>query len=141
MMPLNRLAPFAVIVLVPAAAAQPSAETINVSASACAAVAHENDAPGVAYAPGVDAEGNPVAPADLPGGGNPALNDKLASAPVKITVDLQKRFGIPANANLFHGRSEIGYVTVKDGKAYLDGVPLSGTEEALLGAACAGKAK
>ncbi|HZS82149.1 MAG TPA: hypothetical protein VFA50_04715 [Stellaceae bacterium] len=108
---------------------------ITVAPDACAAIAHLGDAPGVAYTPGVDVHGKPVAPADLPAG-NEALNRHLADAPVKITVDLQRRFGIPADASLFHGRSEIGYVTVQGGKAYLDGVPLSGTEEALLGAAC-----
>ncbi|MDE2029968.1 MAG: hypothetical protein KGI97_05310, partial [Alphaproteobacteria bacterium] len=40
----------------------------------CRAVTQEagvdyHQAPGVAYQPGVDADGNPVAPADLPGGG------------------------------------------------------------------------
>jgi hypothetical protein len=111
-------------------------QTITVSPQACAAVTHQNDAPGVAYQSGVDATGKSVAPADLPGSGNAALNEKLAGTPIKITVDVQRRFGIPANANLFHGRGEVGYVTVKDGKAYLDGVPLESNEEGLLTAAC-----
>jgi hypothetical protein len=117
--------------IAPAAAQQ----TITVSSSACEAIAHANDAPGVAYTPGVDVEGNAVAPADLPGGST-ALNQALTKAPVKITVDLQKRFGIPANANLFQGESQIGYVTVQDGKAYLDGQPLNVAEQGLLDAAC-----
>ena len=125
------LAVLSLTAIVPAAAQQ----TITVSSSACAAVAHVNDAPGVAYVPGVDADGTAVAPADLPGG-NGALNQALASAPVKITVDLQKRFGIPANANLFQGESQIGYVTIQDGKAYLDGQPLNTAEQGLLAAAC-----
>ena len=117
------------------AAAQPANRPITVSSSVCETIAHVNDAPGVAYTPGVDADGNEVAPADLPGG-NAALNKAVASAPIKITVDLQKRFGIPANANLFQGESQIGYVTVDDGKAYLDGQPLNTVEQGLLAAAC-----
>ncbi len=117
-------------------AAEAGGQTITVSSQACAAVAHQNDAPGVAYQPGVDVKGKAVAPADLPGSDNATLNDRLANNPVKITVDLQRRFGIPADANLFQGRSQVGYVTVKDGKAYLDGIPLDSTEQGLLSAAC-----
>jgi len=129
---------FAALLLTLAALPAPvaGAQTITVSSQACAAVAHRNDAPGVAYQPGVDVKGKAVAPADLPGSGNATLTDKLAGSPVKITVDLQRRFGIPADANLFHGKAEVGYVTVRDGKAYLDGVPLDSSEEGLLSAAC-----
>ncbi len=117
------------------ASAQAADRPIIVSSAVCETIAHVNDAPGVAYTPGVDADGNEVAPADLPGGDN-ALNKAVASAPIKITIDLQKRFGIPANANLFQGESQIGYVTIADGKAYLDGHPLDIAEQGLLTAAC-----
>ena len=117
------------------AAAQQGNRPIVVSPSVCDTIAHINDAPGVAYTPGVDVNGNAVAPADM-AGGSTALNQAVASAPVKITVDLQKRFGIPANANLFQGESQIGYVTIHDGKAYLDGQALNVAEEGLLDAAC-----
>src|SRR5258708_8106113 len=99
-------------------AAQQANGPITVSSSVCNSIAHVNDAPGVAYTPGVDAEGNAVAPADL-AGGNTALNQAVASAPIKITVDLQKRFGIPANAKLFHSESQIAYLTLQNGKPYL----------------------
>jgi len=108
---------------------------IVVSSSACESIAHVNDAPGVAYVAGVDAAGNAVPPADLPTG-DTALNQAVASAPIKITVDLQKRFGIPANSALFQGEAQIGYVTVQDGKAYLDGQPLNVAEQGLLATAC-----
>src|SRR6266404_7489007 len=117
-------------------AAQQLNGPITVSSSVCNSIAHVNDAPGVAYTPGVDVEGNAVAPADL-AGGDTALNQAVASAPIKITVDLRKRFGIPANASLFQGRSQIGYVTIENGKAYLDGQPLNTAEQGLLVAACA----
>src|SRR5690348_12004510 len=98
---------FFALALAPILAATPViAEPIVVSSSNCEAIAHVNDAPGVAYTPGVDVDGNAVAPADLPGG-NTALNQQLMSAPIKITVDLQKRFGIPANSRLFQGEAEI----------------------------------
>jgi hypothetical protein len=128
----SALALVAVVLAAPALAQQ---GPIVVSSSNCEAIAHVNDAPGVAYTPGADVDGNAVAPADLPGG-NTALNQRLMSAPIKITVDLQKRFGIPANSQLFQGEAEIGYVTVQDGKAYLDGQPLNVAEQGLLATAC-----
>src|SRR5258708_13235362 len=97
-------------------AAQQANGPITVSSSVCNSIAHVNDAPGIAYAPGVDAEGNAVAPADLPGG-NTALNQAVASAPIKITVDLQKRFGIPAHARLFPGEPQIAYPTTHPRKS------------------------
>jgi hypothetical protein len=117
------------------AAAQQGNRPITVAPSVCDVIGHVNDAPGVAYTPGADVDGNAVAPADM-AGGNAALNQALASTPIKITVDLQKRFGIPANAKLFQGEAEIGYVTIRDGQAYLDGQKLNVTEEGLLAAAC-----
>jgi hypothetical protein len=125
--------PLAPILLILPAAAQQG--PIVVSSSNCDAIAHVNDAPGVAYTPGVDVNGNAVATADLPGSST-ALNQALATAPIKITVDLQKRFGIPANSALFQGEAQIGYVTVQDGKAYLDGQPLNVAEQGLLATAC-----
>lgn len=118
-----------------------ASETITVSSGACAAVAALTDAPGVAYQPGVDANGERVAPADLPGTTNDALARKLAATPVEITINLRRRFGIPANAALFRGRAEVGDVTVKDGRAYLDDVPLSPAEQSLLLAACDGRGR
>ncbi len=126
------LAPAAILLALPAAAQQ---GPIVVSSSNCETIAHVNDAPGVAYTPGVDVDGNAVAPADM-AGGSTALNQALASAPIKITVDLQRRFGIPANSRLFQGEAQIGYVTIQDGKAYLDGQPLNVAEQGMLSAAC-----
>jgi hypothetical protein len=117
------------------AAAQQGSRPIAVAPSVCDTIAHVNDVPGVAYASGVDVDGGAVAPADLPGG-NSSLNQALASVPIKITIDLQQRFGIPANAKLFQGEAQIGYVTIRDGQAYLDGQKLNTTEESLLDAAC-----
>jgi hypothetical protein len=126
------LAALAPLLALPAAAQQ---GPIVVSSSNCEAIAHVNDAPGVAYTPGVDVDGNAVAPADLLGSST-ALNQALASMPIKITADLQRRFGIPANSRLFRGEAQIGYVTVQDGKAYLDGQPLNVAEQGLLATAC-----
>ena len=78
--------------------------------------------PGVAYRPGVDARGRPVAPADL--GGTPALS-LPETVTIEIEVDLQERFGIPADPGLFKGDAQLGTVTVdRDGRARFNGQPL-----------------
>jgi hypothetical protein len=93
----------------------------------------EAGVPGADYTPGVDADGNPVAPADLPSATPPL---KLDDFPIEISVNLQKRFGIPANSSLFHGKAVVGYVTVQDGRAYFNGQPISQNEQDMLAAAC-----
>jgi hypothetical protein len=122
-------------------AADAAAQTISVGPQPCAAVAGlsvhpPENVPGAAYTPGVDARGNAVAPADLPAGGNADLAKSLSERPVKITSALLGKYGIPANAQPFGGRAELGYVTVRDGKAYIDGQPLSPPETATLAEAC-----
>jgi hypothetical protein len=119
------------------AAAQTQGGTISVGPQPCAAVAQLKPVPGAAYVPGVDARGNAVAPADLPSGGNAELSTALTQQlPIKITSALLGKYGIPATAQPFGGRAEIGYVTVRDGKAYLDGTPLTPPETASLADAC-----
>src|SRR5260221_11450275 len=117
------------------AAAQQGNRPITVAPAVCDTIVHVSDAPGVAYALGVDVDGVAVAPADLAGGGTP-LNQAVASAPIELTVELRKRFGIPANARLFRGKSQIGYVTIEDGKAYLDGPELDIAEPGRVAATC-----
>jgi hypothetical protein len=89
--------------------------------------------PGADYTPGVDVAGHAVAPADLPGGA-PAL--KLDNFPIEISINLQKRFGIPAQSTLFQGKAIIGLVTLRDGRAYFNGEPISENEQNMMAAAC-----
>ena len=90
--------------------------------------------PGVAYQPGVDVNGRPVTPADL--GGAPALATP-ETVTIEIEVDLQDRFGIPANSNLFKGDAKIGTVEVdRDGRARFNGQPLQDEEQLELTRRC-----
>ncbi|MFM2128955.1 MAG: hypothetical protein RL477_501 [Pseudomonadota bacterium] len=91
--------------------------------------------PGVDYQPGVDVEGNPVAPADL-GGAPPIRLPEIVHIP--ITVDIAKRFGIPATSNLFKPEAYIGsaQVNLKDGRAWFNGQPLSSDEQHALSRLC-----
>lgn len=119
-----------------AAAQSEGGGTINIGPQPCAEIAQLGETPGVAFTPGVDARGNDVAPADLPDSRNPAQSKTLTQLPVKISSALLRKYGFPANENPFQGRAGVGYVTVRDGRAYLDGRELSPPETALLADAC-----
>jgi hypothetical protein len=105
----------------------------------CQSVAiHEPD-PGVAYQPGVDADGNPVAPADL--GGTP---DSLLGPEHAYRIDLTTRLGDALSGPVGSGvdfvdKSEIGIgeVTVEGGRVYFNGRPLDNGGEHARAEACA----
>lgn len=111
-----------------------AATEVMVRGDVCSgAVAHRPDA-GVAYQPGVDAYGRRVAPADLPGGGAIRIPDTIA---IDITVELQKRFGLPADSRLFRPEARIGTLEVdRDGTMRFDGAPVSAEERLVVEAAC-----
>ena len=106
---------------------------IVVSAKACAeVVAHVPDA-GVAYTPGVDVNGQPVAPADLPGSAPPVNLDNF---PIFLTLDLKKKFRIPDAAKLFKFEAVVGLITIQGNQVFFNGQPIGTGEANLLAAAC-----
>lgn len=107
---------------------------VIISRSDCARMTGHKPAADATYTPGVDAQGRAVAPADLPGTAQIAIPDEIV---IDITVDLQKRFGIPSDATLFKPEARIGTVVVKaDGNAYFNGQALSSPEQQALAALC-----
>jgi len=113
-----------------------AAETIVVTRADCARlVAHVPD-PGVAYQPGVDVRGRPVAPADLGGTPKIKLPDEVE---VPVTLDMLARYGLPANSSLYKLDDTligIARVRVKDGRAWFNGEPLGDEESFALARAC-----
>jgi hypothetical protein len=107
------------------------AERLVVAREVCDVLPVPAEGPGVAYTPGVDAEGRFVAPADL---GVPAM--ALNDFPIEITVDLKRRLGIPADDTLFQGVGRLGYVVVRGNEAWFNGEKLTRNEEAILFEAC-----
>jgi hypothetical protein len=102
----------------------------------CEALVKYRQPPGVAYEPGVDAYGNPVAPADLPGSSQQLNLPPLIAIP--IDVDLQDRYHIPANSALFEADAIVGIaVSDLDGNVTFNGQPLSDPEADALAEACA----
>lgn len=117
----------------------PAAESVVIISRAdCARLTVHQPAPDVAYQPGVDARGRPVAPADLPGSNPPiAMPDEIA---IDITVEIQKRFGIPANSALYKPEARVGTIVVRpDGSATFNGQPLTSPESRALAALCQGQ--
>jgi hypothetical protein len=106
---------------------------VVVSAKACReVVAHVPDA-GIAYTPGVDVNGNPVAPADLPDSASPIAADNF---PIFLTLDLKKKFRIPDAARLFKLQEVVGLIAVQGNQVFFNGQPIAPGEASLLAAAC-----
>ncbi|TNE34010.1 MAG: hypothetical protein EP348_11805 [Alphaproteobacteria bacterium] len=76
-----RLLPLFALALLPAIPAFAEEARLEVSQEDCANIMKYVEEPGVEYKPGVDVDGNPVAPADLDGGSQIKLPDH-------ITIDL-----------------------------------------------------
>jgi hypothetical protein len=106
---------------------------VVVSSKACAeVVAHVPDA-GVAYRPGVDVNGNPVAPADLPDSASSIGADGF---PIFLTLDLKKKFRVPDAARLFKLQEVVGLIAVQGNQVFFNGQPIAPGEASLLAAAC-----
>jgi hypothetical protein len=106
---------------------------VVVSSKACAeVVAHVPDA-GVAYTPGVDVNGNAVAPADLPDSGSTIAADNF---PIFLTLELKKKFHVPESAKLFKPDTVVGLIAVQGNQVFFNGQPIGPGEASLLAAAC-----
>ncbi|MFD1627929.1 hypothetical protein [Azospirillum griseum] len=118
------------------AAAQAQTGKPVVDPTLCRALARHQPAPDVAYKPGVDVKGRPVAPADLPGSAG-----TMATPPIDIplTIDLARRMGVRLPGGGLPTDTVIGRMTLDGGRLLLNGQPLGGTSEAELIALCRGR--
>lgn len=114
-------------------AAADDTPVVTISKIDCGRLVKHQPAPDVAYQPGVDVNGNPVAPADLDGGIQIAVPETIF---IPITVDLFDRFGIPANPNLYEAEAYVGEVTYRNGRAHFNGQPLQDEAAAELAELC-----
>ena len=111
------------------------AQTVTITTADCAALIAHVPMPGVEYQPGVDVQGKPVAPVDLPGGVEIKPPEFVH---IPITIDLAARFGIPATSDLFKAEAYVGSarVSLRDGRAWFNGKPLSSEEQHALARLC-----
>ncbi|MGD9535767.1 MAG: hypothetical protein AB7P52_02865 [Alphaproteobacteria bacterium] len=99
---------------------------------------HEPD-PDVAYQPGIDVDGNPVAPAELGGASEPLVGPGHEYR-IDLTTPLGDALSGPAGSGVdFVEDSEIGIgeVTVREGRVYFNGRPLDDQDEHARAEACA----
>ncbi len=122
----------ALLAAAPARAQEQPAEVIITRAD-CARLVEHVPAPDLAYRPGVDAYGRAVAPAELDGG-TPIQAPETLHIPIEI--DLQDRFGIPANPALYESDIPIGEVVYRDGRLTFEGRPLQDEAAAELSRRC-----
>ena len=125
---------FVLVISIIYAAAATRAETVVVTAADCAALAQHVPDADVSYKPGTDADGKPVAPADLGGG---IRIETPATFEIPITVDLRQKLGIPPDPTQFQtDQFTVGTVTYRDGQAFFNGQPLQDEESARLSELC-----
>lgn len=112
--------------------ASAQAETITITSDACAYATEYQKDPGVDYQPGVDAEGNAVAPADLDGQGGfmPWPQDIT----IPLALDLQNSLHL--SSKLTGTDALIGTVEYKNGKLSFNGEPINDASRTDIIAAC-----
>ena len=106
---------------------------VAITKADCARLVEHVPAPDVAYQPGVDVYGNPVAPADL--GGAPRI-ELPESIVIDVEVDIFERFGIPVDPDQYEADAVIGEVAYRDGRFTFNGQPLQSEAQAELAARC-----
>jgi hypothetical protein len=121
------------LMLIAAAWAAPASAEIAISRKDCQRLVNHEPAPDVAYQPGVDVHGRPVAPADLGGGQQIQLPDVIY---IPIEVLVQDKYGIPANSVLYDATALIGVVAVRGNRVYFEDQELTDPEVAALEQAC-----
>ena len=89
--------------------------------------------PSADYKEGVDVNGKPVASADLPSSPPPIQLDNF---PIEIKKDLAGKFNVPASGGAFGAKAILGYVTLRDNRAYFNGQPMGEDQRAALLEAC-----
>lgn len=120
-----------------AARAQDRPSTIVIAPSDCAALtAHVADE-SVDYAPGVDARGRAVAPSDLPG--HAPLEIDAAELGIDPRIPLAEYYAAPGSLAPVVGDAEVwlGWITVREGVAFLGDRALGDPAQAALARACA----
>lgn len=101
---------------------------------ACLEAAGQSASASATYTPGVDAYGNPVAPAEGAGGGDYAWLTE--SVPIVLSVDLAKRYGIGQSGTAFGADAPLGQAMLKNGQVYINGRPLLAEDQAAFLDAC-----
>ncbi|HLG85788.1 MAG TPA: hypothetical protein VKZ79_01165 [Alphaproteobacteria bacterium] len=141
--PPRKPAPAAPTDLRPSAAASDSAG-VEIDADACRYVTQHVPSPDTDYVGGVDANGNPVAPAGLA----PSAQLKFPSTVViEVTSNLARMLGRPAPASGttlgtgYRADALVGMVSLVEGRLYFNGQPIGDDPDIELAALCRNAAR
>ncbi len=115
-----------------------STEPAGVDPGLCRALVKHTPRADVAYQPGVDAAGNAVAPADLPGQPQIKMPDKIQ---IPLTVSLAQAAHLNTSQYPFNqigtgSEALIGMITVQGDKVFFNDQPLSDTQQDNLAVLC-----
>lgn len=105
-------------------------DELRISREDCRRLVRHEPAPDVAYQPGVDVRGRPVAPADLSEAPQVRLPDEIV---IPLAVDVMKGRRSGSAVDAYAG---VGTLTVRNGRAYFNDEPLHGWEQEILLEAC-----
>ncbi|MBM3598342.1 MAG: hypothetical protein FJX35_09025 [Alphaproteobacteria bacterium] len=109
--------------------------TVTVSDADCRKLVEHQPSADVAYKPGVDVRGRPVAPADLPSNASPIKMPDVIEIP--ISIDLSNRLAPSLQGTLYRPEARIGTVSVRGNQVFFNNEPLSGADQAAFAQACA----
>lgn len=91
------------------------AATATITPSDCQLLLRKQVAAGAAYTPGVDVRGKKVTPADIGGGSSFKLPKEFS---FELGVDIAAEYGL--DAKTLSAEMNIGKVTIKGGRAYMN---------------------
>ncbi len=129
-----RAMPIAALILVGATTAATAQITVEITEQDCSDLVLHVASADVAYQPGVDVNGNAVAPADLNGPQAIPAPDVIT---FPLTLDLADRLGISLGDVDILARPVIGDVAItSDGRVFFNGKPLTSDEQFELAQKC-----
>lgn len=131
------LASIMAIIATPALAQGKPSAAIKIAPEDCRRLVQHRPGADVAYKPGVDVRGNPVAPADLPGQARITAPNEIT---IDLTIDVLEQFGVSSDSVLApSGEASVGTVTydIAAGRMTYNGQSLNDPEQDALAAACA----
>ena len=130
-----RILPIVMLILAGATTAVTAQTTVRVSEQDCSQLTRHIASSDATYQPGVDLNGNVVAPADLNGAGQIPAPEAIS---IPLTLDLASRLGIPPGGNAeYLARPVIGDVVVtNDGRVTFNGTPLTSDAQHELAQKC-----
>ena len=114
------------------------AVTPAVDPALCRSLVQYQPDPSVAYQPGVDVHGKPVAAADLPGGAQIKMPDKIN---IPLTVNLAQALNLDTSAYPYNQlgagtEATLGIISVEGNQVTFNGQPLSDAQQDKLAVLC-----